>query len=387
MNNGITKTILSIVIVLSLTFSFVACGNTTGSVSDNTISSGETVSNNSSFDEILVSQEESASIVLMNIDDYEVTREELYLFILQYLYNNSNIASEITPTAKADIINMCIDEIKMEIVEYKLATVTDGIEVTDERLADANEIANNFINYFGRPFLNKYGISENKVRELFAHQVYIEALKNKSMQDLTRDYTESYNEQYKDMSFFTIYYVLFPNIKYENAQPVIDSDGNYIKLNDEEMEKQLELATELRNKALDYVENGEGDGNLEELAEEYNVAYASGIEHNFHGAYNEELNALIDNLNDGDISEPHLSDAGYMIVRMDKTDDQEFKKYSIEYMASESAQKLYPNMQDTWVTSSGVAGLGVDPSLLLDIKVVEMCQDMNDNGFNITSGN
>ena len=190
------------------------------------------------------------------------------------------------------------------------------------------------------------------------------------------------------MKFFQIYYVLFPSIEYDNDnQPVTTSDGAYVSCNEAKLQEQNKLAEELREKALENVENGEADGNLEELAIEYGVDFVSGTERGYVGAYSKELNELLEGMENGDISEVVETEAGYMVVRMDNTDDTEFKDYSIRYMAEQSASSLYTTVQDNWIKESGIANAPVDTSALTDTKIVAMSEYLTGNGLTINGGN
>jgi hypothetical protein len=69
---------------------------------------------------------------------------------------------------------------------------------------------------------------------------------------------------------------------------------------------------------------------MEDLIEEYGISHCSGVEKNYEGAYVDELNEVVKSLEEGEISAVIQTDAGYMVTRMDKKNDQEnAKKESI----------------------------------------------------------
>ena len=356
---------------------------------------GNTVSGNVSGQEVSVSSigkqvdhDTAASTVLMTFEDIDITLEDYYLFMVQYLYNfEIDPATLASPEAVSNANNSILNEIKLETVEYKLALVE---EVTPDPVAisDADVKAQSFYDYFGQEFFDSFGISKEKVNELFERQVYIEALRQKTLTDLADDYEAEYIDKYGEMKFFQIYYVLFPSIEYDDDnQPVTTSDGAYVSCNEAKLQEQNKLAEELREKALENVENGEADGNLEELAIEYGVDFVSGTERGYVGAYSKELNELLEGMENGDISEVVETEAGYMVVRMDNTDDTEFKDYSIRYMAEQSASSLYTTVQDNWIKESGIANAPVDTAALTDTKIVAMCEYLTGNGLTINGGN
>lgn len=324
--------------------------------------------------------------VYMTIESMDVTLSDLYLYSLLYVFNNEIKAEQINDATKAELLNKVVDQIKLELVEYKLATVSD-ITLDDTDAANVILRADGFISYFGEDFLGKYGVNRANVEKMFERQAYIEKLQAKSMQDLKNDYLEQFNEDYKDMVFFSVYYVLFPTTKYdENGNSILDENGDVIEMSEDEKAEQLALANELRDKALANVENGLSDGGMELLASEYGVAFASGTERNYKGAYIDELNAVIDQLNDGDISEVVETPAGYMVVRMDNANDEEFKNYMIDGIASQSAEALYPTLQENWITGSGVQSIIGDQNVLISVDILTLCQDMNARGFSINGG-
>ena len=334
-----------------------------------------------------VDHDTAASTVLMTFEDIDITLEDYYLFMVQYLYNfEIDPATLASPEAVSNANNSILNEIKLETVEYKLALVE---EVTPDPvdISDADVKAQSFYDYFGQEFFDSFGISREKVNELFERQVYIEALRQKTLTDLADDYEAEYIDKYGEMKFFQIYYVLFPSIEYDDDnQPVTTSDGAYVSCNEAKLQEQNKLAEELREKALENVENGETDGNLEELAIEYGVDFVSGTERGYVGAYSKELNELLESMENGDISEVVETEAGYMVVRMDNTDDTEFKDYSIRYMAEQSASSLYTTVQDNWIKESGIANAPVDTAALIDTKIVAMCEYLTGNGLTINGG-
>ena len=373
------RVILATIITMSCVNCLTACNTGNGELNASTNSVSEADINQVGNSEL--------SKVFFSIEDYDVTLEEAYIYLIQYLFNNSVKVEDITDEQFKTIVDATIDEIKVETVEYKLANVTEGISVSEQDVQSATNAGNYFYDYFGSEFFNKYGIGKAKVDEMFNKQVYIELLKNKALSDATKDYKEEYEEKYANLPFFTVYYILFPSVKYgPDGNPIKKEDGTLEAYSEEEMKEQLAKANELHEKAVNNVKNGINDGNLEGLAKEYGVENVSGLEHNFKGAYNEELNSLIEGMEDGDISEVVKTDAGYMIVRMDNKDDTEFKNYSIGYMAQQSAETFYPKLQESWLSASGAQNIKVDGTMIDKELVKKICQEMNDRGLSITGG-
>ena len=383
------KLITLLIVTMSLGIVFTGCGDKKQSPSMNGVSINGVSGNAASFDfsKPVYDHEYAASTVLFKVEDIDITVEDYNLYLLQYLFNNSVDASTINDATKQQIMSETIDELKLENVEYKLAMVTDGVNITEEDKAASAEIADRFINYFGEDFLNYYGISTDKVQEMFIKQAYIERLKQKTILDFTEDYKEQFEKDYKDVSFYSVYYVLFPAIKYnESKLPIAGEDGTPLRLTDEERAEQLVSVEEMRAKILENIDNGIEGGDMENLAIEYGVDFASGVEHGYTGAYTEEINEAVDGLENGEISEIIDTEAGYMIARMDNNNDEEFRAYTIDYMATQSANTMYPTVQENWMSASGIGNLAVDTSVLADVPVESMAQVMNIMGYSMTGG-
>lgn len=356
---------IAVILILSICFAMVGCGK------------------EKDFD-----QKANAETIVMTVAEEDVTLEQYYLYLVQYIFNNSTNAANITEENMSTVFDATTEQIKVEMIQYKLATVTEGVVVTDEDINNGQKIADRFYSYFGEEFMNKFGISKEAIDEMFRKQTYVEALKNKSMKDLTNDYKTQFDEQYKDVDCFTLYYALFPSVKYDaEGNPVATADGTYETCSAEEMQEKLDLANEYLEKVKENVANGEADGNMEGLAIEYGIDKFSGIEHNFVGSYTKELNKLIDEMDNGDISEVVETPAGYMIVRMDNKNDSDFKEFSIEYMSEQSAQSLFSTLQSNWLSASGEQFTKADTSMITYDKLIKIISEMNEKGYSITGDN
>lgn len=359
------------VLLLSMSL-LTGCDTSGGSVSGN--QSGGIVSANIWEGEV------------MKIGEYSVTMQDMYLYLIQYIYNNSTSPADLNEASQATVINQTINQMKLELVEYQLAIQTD-ITLTEEELATVERTTDLFCNTFGEEFLNSYGIDRECVYGLFERQLYISGITNKAVDDLAADYVSQFEQEYADMKFHSVYYALFPSLKYDaDGQIVLDASGNAVLLTETEMEQQLALAEEFRKRAAEGMAAGDADASMEALVEEYNIGFCSGIERNYDGAYIAELNEVIDGLEIGEISDVVKTDAGYMIVRMDNPDDTEYKEYMIQYLSYQSAGKLLPTMQDTWMTQSGVISVQPSDEALASLDLIGLCTVMNEQGLVMMPG-
>lgn len=355
------------------------CGGDGQGVSGNNAASGNGTGSNIPAD--------VQDLVFLQVAEYSADLGDIYLYLIQYIYNNGITPAYLDDATKASIINGAINQMKLELVEYQLALQSD-ITLTEEQMMTVDRTSSVFYSTFGGDFLNSYGISEEDVYDLFLRQLYISAITNKAMQDMAAEYTAQYEEDYADLTFHTVYYALFPAIVYDEytGEPVRQGEGQVIPLAEEELARQLALAEEFQKRAVEGLSSGDAAETMEALVEEYGIAYCSGVERNYDGAYIRELNDVIADMKEGDISEVITTDAGYMIVRMDNTNDEEYKQFMIEYLAYQAANSLLPTMQDAWMQQSGVISAQPDSTAMAAIDLDTLCKTMNELGLTITLG-
>lgn len=350
MKETIKKIVISIT-MLSLILSLTACGDKG------------------------VSVEEAKDTVILKVADYDVTLSEYNIYLLQYLSMQQLDPEKITEEDMENIEAAVFSELQLEILEYLLAKETDGIEIKQKDLDDAKNNAKEYVKNIDKHLLDYYGIDEESVEKLLTEQVYINALMDKSRKDLTEEFTKSFTEDYKDTKFHSVYYALFPSCEYgEDGKVKVDEGGNPIELSKDELKKQKENAEELQKRAA----KGE---KLEDLIAEYGIEAYSGEEKNMDGAHSKELNELVKSMKKGDISDVVETDAGYMIVRMDNTDDKEYKEYVINYAASDKANNTIPQLQQSWITASGLQAPNPDKDKMKNSDIKKMCEKLKKYGI------
>ncbi len=362
------KRIISLILASVMTLALLAgCGNSAST------SSGDSVS---LVGEEVVSVKEAKETVVFTIEDEEITLDEMYLYYIQYLFNNKVTPEEMNDAKKAELDSTVVSQVMVDTVEYLLALQMKELEVKEEDLEQSKVSAENFYNFFGEDTLANYGVDKDTVEELFRKQVYVTAVTNKAIEDLAESNLEQYKEDYKDMNFHSITYALFPSIEYDKeGNAVTGEDGKNVALSESEMKDQLAKAKELQKKAAS------GEKTLEELIEEYGISHCSGVERNYEGAYVKELNDVVKSLEEGEVSKVIQTDAGYMVTRMDKKNDQEYKDYMISYAAQQMAQSLLPKMQEKWAQQAGLDNVVVDEKVVADIDAKAVCNEMKMKGL------
>ncbi len=326
--------------------------------------------------EQIITPEEAKKIEVFKVENDSLTLNTMYLYYIQYIYNEKLTADAATDAKISEIASAVVSQMMMESVEYQLAMQMDEIEVTDEMLENSKKSAENFYNYFGKELLEHYGVDKESVEALFAKQTYVTEVTNKAIDDLAQSRLEEIKEDYKDTNFHSITYALFPSVVYsQDGTAAKNEDGSNKTLSDEQMKEQLAKAQELQKRAAS------GEKTLEELIEEYGITFCSGVERNYEGAYEEELNNVVKSLEEGQVSEVIETAAGYMVARMDKKNDEEYKEYMINYAAKRTAQDLVPKMQEKWAEQAGLDNVKVDETIVNEIAVKEICTELEMNGY------
>jgi len=325
--------------------------------------------------EEVISVKEAKDTVMFTVEDESVTLDEMYLYYIQYLFNNKVKASDLNEGKINELKSTVVSQMMMETVEYLLALQMEEIEVTEETLASVQASADNFYNFFGKDTLSHYGIDKDTVDKVFRKQAYVTAVTGKAIEDLSVTTKEQCEEEYKDLVFHSITYALFPSVEYKDGVVVKDDQGNAVNLSEDKLKEQLSKAQELRKRAM------AGEKTLEELIEEYDISYCSGVERNYEGAYAAELNDVVKKMENGDFSDVIKTDAGYMVARMDNKNDTEYRDYMITYVANQQAQSLLPKMQEKWAQQAGLDSVAVDETALSAIDAKAICEEMEMKGY------
>lgn len=101
----------------------------------------------------VMSAEEAKSNVLMTIEDFDVTQQLYNLYVIQYMYSNKTEPLSLDEQGITDLQTAVVDEMKAEIVQYLLAQLTEGVEVTEQALATSEASAASMYSFLVKIFL------------------------------------------------------------------------------------------------------------------------------------------------------------------------------------------------------------------------------------------
>ena len=292
--------------------------------------------------DVVYTEEEAAATEVLKVGDYTIYLDETLVYLFQQLYSYG-LTSETLSQDEEVCREETISKIRETYIIYDVA-IHDDIEVTDEDVAASNESAANFIEVFDG-ILETYGISEEAVEECFYKQYIASKYENDMKNSMSETINNELNEQYKNVKFMVMYMFTFPTIEMDSENmPVIDEDGNYISLSEDEMNKVYEKAEEAKVKVT-------GGADAEEVAEEYGVSDFSSETTAYDGGTSDELNEMLTKLGDGGVSDIIKTDKGYVFYQMKDSDNEDLKSAYIYAMASEKLDTEYEALRNSWLTS------------------------------------
>lgn len=359
------KRLLLKAISITLVLSIILCGCGKKKEENSTLSDNKAVNND--MNKPLVDHDYAASTNIFTVEGQNVTVEDFYVYLFVFFSLSDVDPSTIDAAKKQEIISTVLYQIELETIEYQMSLKTEGLELPADMNTQVEKYTSNFINSVSLVRLEYFGVTEEAVKRYFERQQYVNAFNEFKAKEFAEGYYEDLKKKYEKDEFFSMYYVLFPSIKYsEDGVPVVDDKNEYVKLSEEELAEQYEKACELRSRAL----KGES---LENLASEYKVDYASGSQIGRVGAYSEELNTIINELEDGDISEVTDTEFGYMIVRMDNKNDEKVKESQLFAEAVIQAKQIMPTIQNGWIEQSGIANANINNDELAKLEVQAVC--------------
>jgi len=327
------------------------------------------------------STEQAAGTKIMNVGEETVCLDEVLVYILfeiyQKGYTNDNIDANMNNCREA-----VLDTIRSNHIIYGTAT-SEGYSLSDSDNAKIEEYTKNFVSTFEK-VLDKYGIREDVVKKVYQTQTIIEKFENDKYQELSANADNLVQDKYKDTKFFILYMYQVPTIQIdENSQPLLDSDGNYTYISDDEKKLQKTKCEEVREAVIEEVKAGKTDADsLEKIAENYGIKSFSGQSMGYVGMYIDKYNESFDKMNVGDVTEVDELDKGYVFYCMLETNSETARSNYISALKDKEITDRYSEMKDSWM-----AGVSIDNEKdmigtgFADIDVKQMVKDMADAGI------
>ncbi len=286
-------------------------------------------------------QEEVSTTEVVKIGDYTIYLDEMIVYAIQDFYlqgGNSADFDEVKDAYKKLTILSTLRENK---IIYDVSQ-NNGLVLNEEDMVFVDQSISNFKATIGQELLDSYGISDELLERLFYEQACVTKFENDMKNDLGQTIQDDLTATYADTKFMTLYYMTFPTVEVSGGEPAVDDSGNYIYISDSEKEKVKANAEE----AAERIAAGE---DYKAIAEEYGVAEYSQETNGYTGAYDEATNKIVDNMKDGDVSDPIESTLGYNVIVMINSDDQNMKESYIYSVASEGVESEFETLRQMWL--------------------------------------
>lgn len=286
-------------------------------------------------------KEEVSTTEVVKIGEYTIYLDEMIVYAIQDFYlqgGDSATFDEVSDAYKKLTILSTLRENK---IIYDVSQ-KNGLVLGEEDMEFVSQSISNFKAKIGQELLDRYGISDELLERLFYEQACVTKFENDMKNDMGRTIQEDLEKQYENTRFILFYYMTFPTVKVTDGEPTTDESGNYVYLSDAEKEQVKADAEE----AVERIANGE---DYTAIAEEYGISAYCSQTNGYTGGYSEEMNAVIDNMKDGDVSDPLESTLGYNVIVMINSDDQNMKDSYIYSVASEGVESEFQTLRNMWL--------------------------------------
>lgn len=287
--------------------------------------------------------------VYVSFDETAVELEELKVFCMitlldgQILY--SNVASE--EQIYKDKIIKEIREIK---ALYKQA-IDSNMEFNDEDVETMNGLIAGFKENVSDEAKEKIGITDEVIERVIKEKCYSEKLKTITKNSVGQELNDKYLEEYKDYNFQSIYTMVFPKVKVDDAGNMeLDDAGNPVALD----EKELEGIRAKAEKASEEINSGKDP---KEVAKSNEVDMFSEEKIGIAGQYSAELNDVMASLKEGECSDVMENDNCYYVVTLVKDNDQDYLQFYAYAAAEQNVETEYEARIKSWLEAIGEANV------------------------------
>lgn len=294
-------------------------------------------------DKVVYSQEEASSTQAMVIGDYNVNLDELMVYAIQEIVTYSVTPDMIESDAKT-YKEQTLSLIRETKILYDVALHND-VELSDSDLEARDTLINNFKAAVPAEILEKYGISDAIIEQVFTERTYVEKFENDIKNQMGQDISDDLSEAYKDYNFQTLYYMVFPTVEVTEAnEPKKDDDGNYVELDDAQKAEVLKQA----EAALDELRDGKDP---EEVAEEYGITDYCSDTSGYVGAYSDDMNEILGNMKAGECTDISEGATGYTIIYVRTINNEELRDSYVYAVASDYLDSEYETLRNSWLAS------------------------------------
>lgn len=312
---------LMLMITMSISIFLTGCGNNAGGDSNAQAASGG---------------KDPSKVLVLSVGDDDIYLNEVNYYALSLLEgmgvpegtDMSQYYNDSYPTLDDAFKAQLLVQIRQSKILY-LKAVEEGITLTDDEQKEMDGLIDEFMAGYDADDLEKYGLDKEVLTKIYTQIGMIRKLEQKIADDseISTD-GESYG---------TIENMVFLTVKLdESGNAIVDEDGNYEMVSEEEQAKQKQLAEE----ALTRIKEGEA---MEDLIDEYGISSTSGTVHGTTQSLSDTYH-----LKDGEISDVMETDFGYTIIKMVALEDADYTEKANAYNASSALQDAIDEQEQTW---------------------------------------
>lgn len=318
-------------VTLSVSMIVSGCGaNNTDASGDGTATS----SSNGNYVQEAAGGKAPSSVWVFKVDDCDVYLNEVNFYALSLLQGlgvaegtdmNAYYSAEY-PTMDSAFKAQLLVQMRQSKILY-LRAVQNGITLTDEEIEEMNGLVDTFMESYDQEKMEKFGLDREVVTKIYTEMGMISKLEKSIEADADVE-SEDYG------SFYNIVFLTIETDETGNA--VMDEDGNYVPLSEEEQAQMKANAEEC------YARLQEGE-DVESLIQEYSLGNTSGIVYASSASLKEAYG-----LKDGEISEVAQEDYGYKIVKIVKNVDSEYSEKRSSYVESTAKSDAIEQQEKEW---------------------------------------
>lgn len=282
-----------------------------------------------------------SEVLVLRVGDDEIYLNEVNYYALSMIKgmgvpegtDMSQHYSADYPTMDDAFKAQLLAQIRQSKILY-LKAVEEGITLTAEEEEEMNGLIDEFIASSDQEQLDKFGLDKEVLTKIYTQVGLIRKLELQIADQIKAD----------DVGYGTAENLVFLRVELdENGNAIVNEDGSYSYLSEEEQEQQRQLAEE----ALERLKNGEEP---EDLIQEYGLEETSGT---IHGTTDSMREAY--GLADGEISEIIENDYSYTIVKMTKLEDTEYTETIHSYQMQTAAQEAIEEQENAWFNEFSIS--------------------------------
>ena len=323
--------------------------------------------------------EKSAETKALVVGDYTINMDEFMIYAMQYMIVNGITGANYDEKKLEDYKEYTISQIR-EIKNAYHVAVSNKCELDDSDLKTVQDTFDTFKGKYDADFLKAYGITDDKLMEVFKEQALVAKYSAYIKKDMGEKMLAETKKAYENDIFSTIYMIIFPTVEVgADGQPKQDDNKKYVYVSEAEKAKIKEKAEAARKEIL------AGEDYLK-VVEKYGVKDYCSETNLYKDQYSEKLYNRIKDLKDGECSEILDETLGYDMVYMIKKDDDEKRQIYIETLVDKAVEEQFEGLYKKWMAVIPIDKEGdLNGTVIKDFDLVTFIKDLTTASPKVTT--